>query len=182
MRRVLASPLVLAVLASGCILHDERDYAARIEALLDESDVSLAAALRVPDRSFGDAWLLAGELDAYAGVFEADFWDGASLMRAEVDLGGRLVDVDDFGWDPRADAAVDVIAAADISLYQAIEIAEDAVSDARAFDVAVRGDRFEVDVVAHLRIYHVSISPDDGDVVDIDVERDHGHHGLCPCW
>ena len=41
--------------------------------------------------------------------------------------------------------------------------------------------RYEIEVVADERIYEIDISPADGDVLDVDLEGDWGHHD-CPHW
>jgi hypothetical protein len=76
------------------------------------------------------------------------------------------------------------VAGADISIYEAIDIAEDLVADGRAFEVAVVDPWYEIELLADRDIVVVWVSPLTGDVIDVVVEGDHGHHEHCPhvCW
>lgn len=184
-RASFAVTILLGTLSSACILdHHGSDFARRMDDALDESEVGLADALAVADHALRNTRLVAGELDPYRMVYEADLWDGDSLVHAWVDLGGDLLEIDDYGWDDRADLAAGIVAGADVSPYEAIDIAEDLIDDGRAFELAVVDPWYEVEVLADFDIFVVWISPQTGEIVDVVVEHDHGHHQHCPhvCW
>lgn len=185
-RRALAITLLAGTLTSACIIdyHHDSEYVHRLDDALDEAEVPLADALAVPDHALRNTRLVAGELDPYRMIYEADLWDGDSLLHASIDLDGELLEIADYGWNDRADVAAGFIAGADVTLYEAIGIAEDLVADGRAFEVVVADPWYEVEVLADFDIFVVWISPQTGDVVDVVVEDDHGHHQHCPhvCW
>jgi hypothetical protein len=181
---LVLTTLLAAIVPSCMVAHHDSEFALRLDDALDESEVSLAEALAVPDHALRDARLIAGELDPSLMIFEAELWDGDSLLRASIDLDGDLRDIADDGWDDRADIAAGVAAGADVSIYDAIEIAEDFVDDSRAFEVAIVDPFYQVELLADFDIYIVWISPQTGEVVDVDVEDDYGHHEHCRhvCW
>ncbi len=177
---------LLAALAQACIVEDdESEFARRLDDAMDDSSVDLAGALAEPDRLLRNTRLVAGELDPWDRVYQADLWDGDSLVHALVSLDGDLLEVDDVGWNDAAEAAANLLSGSNVTLYDAIDIAEDLVDGGRAFEVVVQDPWLEVELlVDDDRIYRVWISPEDGDVVDVVVEGDYGHHHDCPhvCW
>jgi hypothetical protein len=186
MSRSVAVLTVVAALAPACMYeHYDAEYARRLDDALDDSSVDLATALAEPDRLLRNTRLVAGELDPWDRVYQADLWDGDSLVHALVSLDGEMLAVNDGGWNDVAESAANLLAGADVTLYDAIEIAEDLVDGGRSFEVVVQDPWLEVELlVDDDRIYRVWISPDDGDVVDVVLEDDFGHHHDCPhvCW
>jgi hypothetical protein len=186
MPRPLLVCTLLAVLGPACFIEDhDAEFVRRLDDALDASGVSLAEAIAVPDGRLRNTRVVAGELDPWDRTYEADLWDGDSLLHAAISLDGTLLSVDHYGWNARAEEAAGVLAASAVTPYDAIEIAEDLVEDGRTFEFVVDDPWLEVELlVDEDAIYRVWISPQDGEVVDVFVEDDFGHHHGCPhvCW
>jgi hypothetical protein len=194
--RPLRTTLVTLALACGACVHDFDDFPSRVEQALDAADVDLDDVMAIGAQSIPGGTVVAAELVVESTViplpaggvvvaddalFLADVWRDGRLSRAFVDLGGDVEDIDDYGTSDRAAEAADVIERAGVSMPDAARIAQDVVDDGRTFSATVEGARYAIEVVARGRIYAVDISPDDGSIVEIDVEGDWHHHD-CPHW
>ena len=178
-------PALAIVLSSACLVDDdESDRLRQIDAQLDAADVGLAEALAVPDPRLRDARLVAGELETSLAVWEAELWDGDTLLYAIVGLDGALLDIDALGDFEAAAADADVLERASITPYDAIAIAEESVDDSRAIRFLVDDEWLHVDVIAPSDIYGVWIDPSDGGVVKVALESPYAHQPYCTyvCW
>jgi hypothetical protein len=181
-RAVLAA--LLGALPMACLVADdlseEHDFAFVVDDALDFADVSLAEALAVPDDRVRNARLVAGLLDPYRLVYEADLWNGHTLLHATIGLDGELLDIDAFGPSHGAALAAEQLENAGVTLYDAIAIAEDRIDDGRAFQVSLDDGWLHVDVLGTLGVYGVWLAPDDGDIVSLVLENDLGPPDHCP--
>lgn len=178
MKSHIRTRIAFSLALAGCNVWEHTEYARLLDDALDAADVDLATALATPDHELRGTVLVGGALDPWTRTFEADLWNTRDLVVVELDLRGELVEIDVYDDDPWVRRAADLVAGSELSPYDAIAIAEDVVHDARAFAVSVDEPHYEVDVSAGLHIYRLWISPEDGDVVDLDDVSDHD----CPCW
>jgi hypothetical protein len=184
----------LSLLTTACI-HDANDFPDRLERALDAADVTLRDAMAIPARTDGDVVVAAelvlesvaiplppgGVIVTEDAVFIVDIWGDGGLTRTFVDLEGDVGPVEHYGHDDGAAHAAETVREAALTLSEATRRAQDIVDGARAFSAITTGARYEIEVVADERIYEIDISPADGDVLDVDLEGDWGHHD-CPHW
>ena len=185
----------LALVCGACV-HDTNDYPGRLELALDVAAIELDGAMAAAEQSTLDGVVISAEFvlesisvplpgDAMTvtedAIFVVESWREAGLVRTFVDLDGGVGDVHEYGESERAAEAAEVIREASLTLAAASRSAQSIVDDGRAFSAIVEASRYEVEVVARGRVFEVDVSPEDGSILDIDVEDDWGYHD-CPHW